>query len=75
MNCPFCGKSIQPQNLVVIFYGIIDEVHQLFIPGRMAEILDWLADVGGALIGILLVLVLVKMLDYKSNKFDQVAEN
>ena len=61
--------------LIVIFYGVIDEVHQLFIPGRMAEILDWLADVGGALIGILLVLVLVKMLDYKSNKFDQIAEN
>ncbi len=56
--------------LIVIFYGVLDELHQLFIPGRMAEIPDWLADTGGALIGVLLIFILFKMLKYKSLKFD-----
>ncbi len=59
--------------LVVILYGVIDEVHQLFIPGRMAEISDWLADTAGALLGVFLVWVLVKWLKYKSIRFDQAA--
>jgi VanZ family protein len=33
-------------------YGIFDELHQWFVPGRSADILDWFADVSGALIGI-----------------------
>jgi VanZ family protein len=33
-------------------YGIFDEVHQLFVPGRSGEVLDWFADASGALIGI-----------------------
>jgi VanZ family protein len=33
-------------------YGIFDELHQSFVPGRSADILDWFADVCGALIGI-----------------------
>ena len=39
-------------------YGILDETHQLFVPGRSFELLDWAADMTGALLflGILLVL-------------------
>ena len=33
-------------------YGIFDELHQSFVPGRSADIRDWFADVSGALIGI-----------------------
>jgi VanZ family protein len=33
-------------------YGIFDEFHQSFVPGRSADIRDWFADVSGALIGI-----------------------
>jgi VanZ family protein len=33
-------------------YGAFDELHQWFVPGRSADILDWCADVSGALIGI-----------------------
>jgi len=32
-------------------YGVSDEVHQSFVPGREASALDWLADAAGALIG------------------------
>ena len=33
------------------FYGITDEVHQLFVPFRESSWLDWLADTIGAAIG------------------------
>ncbi len=36
-------------------YGITDEVHQAFVPGRHADPLDWLADTAGAALGALLV--------------------
>ena len=29
-------------------YGLSDELHQMFVPGRHADPLDWLADVAGA---------------------------
>ncbi|GHV48305.1 hypothetical protein AGMMS49546_38750 [Spirochaetia bacterium] len=32
-------------------YGVIDEVHQYFTPGRDCNIWDWLADTIGALLG------------------------
>ena len=35
-------------------YGVSDEVHQAFVPGREASVFDWLADAAGALIGALL---------------------
>ncbi len=36
---------------VTVIYGISDEFHQYFVPGRHAEALDILADTAGALIG------------------------
>jgi VanZ family protein len=32
-------------------YGVIDEVHQYFVPGRDCNVWDWLADALGAVIG------------------------
>ena len=32
-------------------YGITDEVHQMFVPLRTVELLDWYADTAGALAG------------------------
>ncbi len=29
-------------------YGVTDELHQHFVPGRSTDVLDWLADAGGA---------------------------
>lgn len=46
--------------LVVIVYGFLDEMHQLFIPGRDAEFLDWVADFGGALTGSFIFLLYYK---------------
>lgn len=41
--------------LLIMFYGALDELHQLIVPGRYCDILDWLADVTGGLIGIIAV--------------------
>ena len=38
-------------------YGASDELHQLFAPGRTADLVDWLADLGGLAIGVLIALV------------------
>jgi VanZ family protein len=36
--------------LIASLYGLSDEIHQYFVPGRSNEILDWVADTVGALI-------------------------
>lgn len=48
---------ILPLPLLILFslgfcsvYGISDEWHQSFVPGRMSDVNDWLADTVGALI-------------------------
>jgi len=35
---------------VLAVFAIIDEMHQYFTPGRASEILDWLADMSGAVV-------------------------
>ena len=38
--------------LLCVFYAISDEVHQLFVPGRGAQMMDVLIDSAGAIAGI-----------------------
>jgi VanZ family protein len=33
-------------------WAALDELHQLFIPGRSAEVSDWLSDTLGASLGL-----------------------
>lgn len=52
------------------FYGIMDELHQLFIPGRSCDILDWTADTIGIILGIItinLILLLFTRLNHSNN--------
>ncbi len=37
--------------LVASAYGATDEIHQSFVPGRTADVLDWVADTLGAVVG------------------------
>jgi hypothetical protein len=37
--------------LAVSLYGVLDEVHQSFVPGRQVSALDWAADTIGAVLG------------------------
>lgn len=40
---------------LTVLYGISDEIHQLFVPGRHARLADVLFDTGGGLVMILLL--------------------
>lgn len=52
--------------IICLIYGAIDEIHQMWIPGRYAEMLDWLADGFGALAGVLVVSYLMNRLKYQA---------
>lgn len=45
-------------------YGMLDEIHQIFIPGRSNEFLDWTADFIGVLVGVLLVSITLNKMGY-----------
>ena len=40
---------------IVSIYGLLDELHQNLIPGRYAEVYDWVANFLGAVVGVLLL--------------------
>jgi VanZ family protein len=46
--------------LAVGLYGVLDELHQSFVPGRQPDLLDALADVGGGLLGAGLMFLLLR---------------
>jgi VanZ family protein len=53
-------------------YGLLDEIHQSFVPGRNSEFLDWFADSVGAAIGIIIISYMIKKFNYlpkPANKF------
>ncbi len=37
--------------VVAIVYAATDEIHQYFVPGRFADVTDWVADSMGAVLG------------------------
>ena len=43
------------------FYAATDELHQLLVPGREGKITDWLFDCLGALVGLLIVYLIIRM--------------
>jgi VanZ family protein len=53
--------------LFVFMYGIFDEVHQLMVPGRSCELLDFLADMSGGVIGIILVKILIRISKFRGS--------
>ncbi|MGE5499246.1 MAG: VanZ family protein [Syntrophothermus sp.] len=69
----FLRKNPFLYTFVTIFsYGGLDELHQLFIPGRSCDVRDLIADVTGALIGIGVV-YLIKIVSKKP--FQDLPEN
>ena len=42
---------------ITITYGATDELHQLFVPGRTADVYDLMADAAGALAGTIVCVV------------------
>ena len=46
-------RSFLLASSIVLGYGLLDEIHQGFVPGRDPDWLDWLVDASGGLLGIL----------------------
>jgi VanZ family protein len=46
----------------IMLYGILDEFHQYFVPGRSADVYDVLADAIGGLLGAWTMYYLVRVL-------------
>jgi VanZ family protein len=40
---------------ISLVMGVADELHQLWLPGRTTDLLDWLCDVGGVLLAVLVL--------------------
>lgn len=47
--------SWQASLLITLLYAASDEVHQAFVPGRYADVRDWLADAAGAAVAVWLL--------------------
>lgn len=50
--------------IIGLLYGAVDELHQIFVPGRFADTLDWMADGLGTVVGVLVVYYLINRLKY-----------
>lgn len=56
--------------LFASFYGMVDELHQMLVPGRFADIRDWTADFLGSLLAVLIakfILVKLKQMELKKS--------
>lgn len=57
ITAAFCG-----------FYGLSDEVHQLFVKGRSFQISDIMADTGGAIIGAAFIFAIFALLKKRKER-------
>jgi VanZ family protein len=51
------SRSGLPMGVAVaagLLYGVSDEVHQMFVPGRTPSVADWIADAMGVIAGVTL---------------------
>lgn len=48
--------------IIVSLYGVADEIHQSFTPGRSCSVFDWMADTLGSALGISIRIALSKIL-------------
>lgn len=49
------GRTLALAVAIASLYGVSDEMHQVFVPGRSPDPLDWLADTLGALTAVALL--------------------
>ena len=61
----FFDKASLVTIIICLFYGVVDELHQILIPGRFADTYDWIADSLGTLIGVLVLNFMINQLKYQ----------
>jgi VanZ family protein len=57
--------------VIVSAYGVTDELHQSFVPGRDCDVWDWVADTLGAFSGALAAMKVIKMIVIKKQSCTQ----
>ena len=60
------GKLWIP-SLIISLYGIADEIHQSFTPGRSSSVFDWAFDTAGAVLGSLCWILLITAINKKKS--------
>lgn len=62
----FWQKNAHPLTLIIgTIYGLSDEFHQGFVPGRQRDFFDFLADLAGVLVGLFIAWLLLKKANNK----------
>lgn len=62
-------KNTSKRNIIIFvillgaLYGISDEIHQSFVPGRNADVFDWLADLIGIGISFIFYPLILKLVN------------
>lgn len=56
----FSEKFFVSAVLLIILYATVDEVHQIFIPGRYCDVFDWITDIIGGTAGIIFAKNVIK---------------
>lgn len=73
MNYAYTIKNTMKQKILysIAFgagYAVTDELHQFFVSGRSAQVLDVAIDTAGVIIGVLIYLALRKLAEFVRNK-------
>ena len=45
---------------ICVVYGAFDELHQIDVPNRSAELLDWFADALGSILGVIFAMIMLR---------------
>ena len=53
--------------VICLTYGVLDELHQLFVPNRMAEFWDWVADSLGTITGLFVTSIFLQKIIKNKN--------
>ena len=56
----YTQSQVLTSAIIASLYGISDEFHQSFVPGRTPDVLDWAADSTGALLAAVLLAQLTR---------------
>ena len=54
------NKTILLSAILSFLYAVSDEIHQIFVPGRVCTFVDMLIDLSGAIVGILFIHLILK---------------
>lgn len=60
INKAFDSKRMLVCLIICVFYAISDEIHQYFVPGRAARVVDVIIDSVGAIFGIFMTTLFTK---------------